>query len=263
MNPPLEDLKSEVTISPRRWLRRVVILAAFFGFLLVPTLFSQDAVPTEILQRTLFIKVGNVTGTAFTIDYQGKIYVVTARHMVAGLPETKATIQVWRAGSWADYPTVRILFPPSSDADIAVLETDEKISQPYTVGAVGSTTFGQQVWFLGYPQGGLGTYIGDTELPFIKRGTMSAIDSRNPDAVVLYVDGFNNPGFSGGPIVFWDFGSHTYQIIGVVKGYRDEAAKMLVNGAQLDTNIIVNSGILVGYSIHHAIQAIEQGQKKP
>ncbi len=56
---------------------------------------------------------------------------------------------------------------------------------------------GQQVWFLGYPYG-LGSHFPNGEFPFIKRGTMSAIDSTNPHAVVLYVDGFNNPGFSGG-----------------------------------------------------------------
>jgi hypothetical protein len=91
---------------------------------------------------------------------------------------------------------------------------------------------------------------------------MSAIDSTNPDAVVLYIDGFNNPGFSGGPIIFWNFTSHTYEIIGVVKGYRPDTAKMVINGAQVDTNVLVNSGILVGYSIKHAIQAIENDQER-
>jgi hypothetical protein len=38
---------------------------------------------------------------------------------------------------------------------------------------------------------------------------MSAIDNSNPDAEVLYIDGFNNPGFSGGPIIFWDFATRT------------------------------------------------------
>lgn len=87
---------------------------------------------------------------------------------------------------------------------------------------------------------------------------MSAIDARDPNATVLYIDGFNNPGFSGGPIVFWDFGSRTYQIAGVVKGYAFESAKTMVNGTAVDTPILVNSGILIGYSIHHAIQAIEK-----
>ena len=91
---------------------------------------------------------------------------------------------------------------------------------------------------------------------------MSAIDSSNPDAVVLYIDGFNNPGFSGGPIIFWNFTTRTYEIIGVVKGYRNDTAKVEVNGKQLDSNILVNSGILIGYSINHALEAIDKSKEK-
>jgi hypothetical protein len=55
---------------------------------------------------------------------------------------------------------------------------------------------------------------------------------------------------------------HAYQILGVVKGYREDTAKVVVNGQHLDTQILVNSGILVGYSIQHAIDAIKQSQKQ-
>ena len=133
-----------------------------------------------------------------------------------------------RADKWEDLYTVKTLFPPSGEADIAVLETDEKASQPFKVTIMGKTdgvTMGQQIWFLGYPFG-LGSHVGEGLLiPFMKGGTMSAIDATNPDAVVLYIDGFNNPGFSGGPIIFWNFTSHTYEILGVVQGYKEEAAK--------------------------------------
>ncbi len=230
-------------------------------FLLSP-LFAQDAVPGEILGRTLFIRAGSEYGTAFSIDYQGKLYLVTARHVIAALPESKATIQVSRPDGWKDYHTIRTLFPPSSDADIAVFETEEKVPQPYQISNIAGSegpTFGQQVWFLGYPWG-IHTRAADWEAPFIKRGTMSAIDTTNRDAVVLYIDGFNNPGFSGGPILYWDFNKHAYRIVGVVKGYREDTAKVLINGEHVDTQLLVNSGILVGYSIEHAIQAIEQGQ---
>lgn len=88
------------------------------------------------------------------------------------------------------------------------------------------------------------------------------MDATNHDAVVLYIDGFNNPGFYGGPIVYWDFDKHVYRIAGVVKGYKEDTAKVLINGQHVDTQLLVNSGILVGYSIAHAIQAIEQGQKQ-
>ena len=53
-----------------------------------------------------------------------------------------------------------------------------------------------------------------------------------------------------------DFNKHVYEIVGVVQGYKLEAAKAVVNGQPVDTQILVNPGILVGYSIEHAVKAI-------
>lgn len=240
-------------------------LAAFvvglgLSFLLVAH--AQDAVPAEILQRTLLIKVGDRTGTAFTIDHNGGLYVVTARHVAAGLPNTNAVFQLWRANKWEDVRTVKTLFPRSTDVDIAVFETGERTGQPFQVAMSGQDegpTMGQQVWFLGYPFGdtALTSRLENEFLPFIKRGTVSAMNGSRPEAVVLYIDGFNNPGFSGGPIVYWQFRRHAYRILGVVQGYRNDTAKILVNGKQIDTNLLVNSGILTAYSIKHVVEAIE------
>jgi len=229
---------------------------------------AQDAVPGEILQRTLLIKAGDTVGTAFTIDYQGKIYLLTAKHVVASLSAEKAIVQVWRSNAWQDLQTVRTLYPSSGDVDIAVFETNEKAPQPFAIPVMGQTdgdgpTMGQQIWFLGYPFGNttLISHFKNGDFPFIKRGTMSAMDATNTDAIVYYIDGFNNPGFSGGPILYWDFKSHAYRIAGVVQGYRTDTAKVMVNGKPVDTNLLVNSGILVGYSIESAIQAIKASLK--
>lgn len=45
--------------------------------------------------------------------------------------------------------------------------------------------------------------MGFGEIPFLKSGIVSAMDDRDPEANLLYLDGHNNSGFSGGPIVFW------------------------------------------------------------
>lgn len=240
---------------------RKLSLIAFLLFLsTASTSLAQDAVPGEILNRTLFIKAGNEAGTAFGIDYQGKLYLVTARHVIAGLPTSNATIQVWQNEQWKDYKTVKTLFPASSNVDIAVFETDEKVSVPYQIqplGDSGSATMGQQVWFLGYFFG-ISSHFGDGKrAPFMKRGTLSAIDATDRDAIVIYLDGFNNPGFSGGPVVFWDFSSHTYKILAVVQGYKEDSAKVLVNGQHVDTPLLVNTGIVTAYSIQHAMKAIK------
>jgi S1-C subfamily serine protease len=233
--------------------------------LLVSTAFAQDAVPNDILSRTLFIKVGNESGTGFLIAYKGKLYLVTAKHVVASLPKVGATIQFRKSGQWVDLKTIRTLFPPSNDVDIAVLETGEDApSTPYSVPLMTGSdgpTIGQLVWFIGYPFG-LGSRTSNAEIPFVKRGTISAIDSTDVNAIVIYIDGFNNPGFSGGPIVYWDFKAHAYRILAVVKGYRNDTASVSVNGQPANIQVLVNSGILVGYSIEHAIQAIDGAEKK-
>ncbi len=231
---------------------------------LAPKCLAQDAVPGEILSRTIFIKGPTEAGTAFSVDYKGKVYLITAKHVVDGLPVQNATIQIWQNEQWKDYHTVRTIFPSSDNVDIAVFETNEKVGTPYSIAASGDTggpTMGQQVWFLGYPFGIASRFKNGTIAPFIKRGTMSAIDANNADAVVIYIDGFNNPGFSGGPIVFWNFSKHAYEIIGVVKGYKEDSAKVLINGQHVDTQLLVNTGILVAYSIEHAMKAIEASQK--
>jgi S1-C subfamily serine protease len=233
----------------------------------ISPVFAQDAVPGEILTRTHFINVGNNFGTGFMIDYQGTLYLVTARHVVAGIPDTDAIIQVRRSDHWEDYHTIKTIYPSSKDADIAVLETGEKATQPFHIAPLadtGGVSLGQLLWFIGYPFGMAGGVSSKDQLitfPFMKHGTMSAIDTSNPDAIVYYIDGFNNVGFSGGPIIFWEFTSHTYKILGVVKGYREESAKVRVNGQDVDTQILVNSGILIGYSIQHAIEAITKDTK--
>ena len=41
-------------------------------------------ITTNVIQRTFFVKIGNMTGAAFTIDRNGRQYLVTARHIAGG-----------------------------------------------------------------------------------------------------------------------------------------------------------------------------------
>jgi S1-C subfamily serine protease len=233
---------------------------------------AQENVPAELAYRTSLIRTPydkEHGGTAFSVDYKGKLYLVTARHVVNGIDEHDATLQLRRVDKWEDYHTVKTIYPSSPDVDIAVFSTNETVSQPFSVGLSGTTvgigiTFGQVVWFVGYPFGlaSVGakgsTVTPENAIPFFKRGSMSAVDASNPNAVLYYIDGFNNPGFSGGPVVYYEFASHQYKILGVVQGFRLQASEISVNGKLVDTPILVNSGILVCYSIQHAVDAIEK-----
>jgi S1-C subfamily serine protease len=250
---------------------RLLSLSLFL--LCLRQILAQDAVPAEILQRTMILQTPTERGTTFTIDHKGKLYLVTARHVVAGLPTQNTSVQLLQNGRWLTENISKILFPPLASSDVAVLVTDETVKEPFSIQPARDPqgpTLGQQVWFLGYPmaealrshapaKGGSGVI----EYPFIKRATMSALVSDAPNPTVFFLDGFNNKGFSGGPVLFWDFGSHTYCLLSVVSGYRDENAQVLVNGQHMDTNILTNSGIIISWSIDAAIDAIEANEIAP
>jgi hypothetical protein len=117
---------------------------------------DHDYMPAEMLSRTMYIKAGEVTGTAFSIDYHGKIHKITARHVIAGLPVLNAVIQIREEGARKDYHTVRTIFPSSDAVDIAVFETSEKVEQPFSTintKSNDSIGLGDRVWFSDYPWG--------------------------------------------------------------------------------------------------------------
>ena len=117
--------------------------------------FPQEYVPSEILDRTHLIRVGDTFGTIFSIDYDGMLYLVTARHVVANVPDKDAVLEIQKVDGWANVRTVRTLFPKSKEVDIAVFETGAKMPGEYLVTAKEKETamMGQQIWFLGYPFG--------------------------------------------------------------------------------------------------------------
>lgn len=59
------------------------------------TINDPAAPPAHMFDRTVPIRVGQEYGTAFVIDYKGRQYIITAKHLVKNLPRKNATIQVF------------------------------------------------------------------------------------------------------------------------------------------------------------------------
>jgi hypothetical protein len=231
-------------------------------------------VPTSnVLYRVLRIKTATSTGSAFTIEVDGRQYLITARHLLTGFG-SEGEIELWMEGRWSR-TRARAIYPSREAVDIAALELGKVITITFPLEpSSGGLTLGQQVFFLGYPYG-LGTSRSEPappgfgELPFLKSGIVSAVDDRDPEASVLYLDGQNNPGFSGGPIVFWHAPSRGFRVAGVVRGYRNEALPVLRQKdiddpearAYNDLYTRANSGIVVGYDIRHIVDAIRAARR--
>ncbi|MGC2194901.1 MAG: serine protease [Terriglobales bacterium] len=232
--------------------------------LIASCLQAQESIlpPPYMFVRTSLIKVGNEYGTAFVIDHRNKQYLVTAKHLVSSLPAKNAVVQLFQSFEWRNLK-VNIVTCKNEDVDAVALQFDtpDKISLDPAIEPLGKSVvlLGSEVFFFGYPSGGLHTLAANNGqyLPFVKHGFLSASDWTNTDAVIYYVDGFNNKGFSGGPIIGFVQDKKEWRVIAVVSGYLPESTQVKVGREMVDSKQMVNSGILVGYSIQHVLDAID------
>jgi len=220
---------------------------------------QSNGVPLNILGRVLYLRNGDTTGTGtgFLIDYKDKEYLLTARHVVAGLALHNPNLQFYRSADWREI-SGDIIFPANKNVDIAVIDLHQRASLETSPELTSeSPTIGGQVYFIGFPYGLHTLYSNGEYLPLVKAGVFSGLDDSDPVEIIYYVDGFNNPGFSGGPMVYIDNKTHTWRIVGVVQGYRAENVKTKVKGKDIDTGLLVNSGILIAYPVDYALKAID------
>ncbi len=243
-------------------------------------------------------------GSAFTMTVDNRQYLITAKHMVRGLKtdgsleSVKLTV-LKEAGTADSRPTltskavsVRI-FACKSPVDIAVLIPSELVRLTPTLEAVpDDMAIGQEGYFLGFPLGYAMTVGGANfpfPVPFTKKGTLSNIDYSEQADLMLF-DGYNNFGFSGGPVVYQEKKEGTKSVVGtfyvaaVISGFIPELipnanwrlSKPSDNLSQIEewrikkqdgktyiledakTVVPTNTGIIAAYNIHHALDVIKE-----
>ena len=147
------------------------------------------------------------------------------------------------------------------NVDISVLAADIRISPKHPLPTTtGGITLGQDVYFLGFPYG-LTSEIGELNqnfpLPLVKKAILSAF---YPATKLLLLDGHNNPGFSGGPVVFSEVGKPANQlsVAGVISGYHPRMKSVYLEGKRTPLEFEYNTGIIVAYGIKHAVDLIRQ-----
>lgn len=190
-------------------------------------------ITTNVYYRTFYIAYGDGTGTAFAIDVEGRQYLVTAAHVVSGIASGDQ-VAFWNDGSWQP-ETIQLVGIGSKnaiEADVAVLALKEQIAPSFElIPSSGNIVWGQEVYFLGFPFGLFGApqlMHNGYPFPLIKRAILSG-RTDDPNSCYL-LDGHNNPGFSGGPMVFKPMGSQDFKVGGIISGYRSVSAEITLNG---------------------------------
>ena len=212
---------------------------------------DRGPVTTNLLLRVLPLRIGRQSGTGFTIEVDQRQYLVTAKHiLVGGLPPA-IDIQL---DEWSNVP-VKLVGAGKDDQDVLVLAANRQLSRvlPVDEGS-GGMMLGQPVRFLGYFRS-----VQTSPLPGYKhRGAplvMSGIVSGFQFAGAggsssIWVDGHNNRGFSGGPVVYQPAQAPTrddcrWKIAGVISGYVNAPLEVKsATGGPTAAVVFANAGLL-------------------
>jgi len=216
-------------------------------------------ITSNVVHRVLRIRHGTSSATAFALDVDGRQYIVTARHAVETLADP-GNVDIFAKGEWQPN-SVRLVGHAPGDRDISVLTLDRQIvptqlsMEPTSKGVI----YGQDVFFLGFPYGLLGKFMlaeHGHPLPLVKRATVSLFETSE----VFLLDGHNNPGFSGGPVVFTVPGTNEYKVFAVISGFKSVDQNVLAGGqpayagGQQALVVPSNTGIIVAWAIDFAVE---------
>jgi hypothetical protein len=254
----------------------------------------QAQITSNVFRRVLMIRpAGSESfGTGFTLDADGRQYLITAKHVVAGM-KTEGTIEIREGENWS--PVSVKVFLCDDPIDIAVLVPPRQLTVTFPLEpTMADIRYGQDVYFVGFPYGLFtsGQNVnGSFPVAFIKKAVMSA-STNDHGATLLFLDGQNNPGFSGAPIVYRDLDKtdFTFKLLGVVSGFRfdrnpvlkpveikpgEEKPEDMARGriikknghvyrlAETEELVDFNTGIIAGYSIQHALDLITKNPIGP
>ena len=265
--------------------------------------FGQSAQATGVaLYRTFMIQTAIERGTVFSIDVDKREYWITAKHLFTGVKTGPAGIYAPKTATASLLSNISegeqgrdqrwftetfTVLDPGKDIDILILVPSHPLipageSLNSDAGGVG---FGADCEFLGFPYGGGWKAHLDTGqwlwLPYIKHCTVSASFNENVNFWVL--DGINNEGFSGGPVLF-NTGSNQ-KVFAVISGFHQEVLEVLPaqspdgtptgfvppppelpgNKAKPTGKQVVNanSGFIIAFDIQPAIKAIRNNPIGP
>jgi S1-C subfamily serine protease len=219
-------------------------------------------ITVNVINRIFHIRVGSSSGTAFTVEHDGKQYLVTAAHVISSATPP-FRIELYHEKKWKDLELELTGISPI--ADIAVLAPPFQLSPTFDLPASGAgVIYGQEVFFLGFPFGifaEAGAINRNFPIPLVKKACLSALMDGERGEKIILLDGFNNPGFSGGPVVFSEQGKQlgsSFRVMGVISAYRFYEEPTYRGGAPTPVTVRANTGIVIAYDIKHAIEEIRK-----
>jgi hypothetical protein len=221
-----------------------------------------------VIERVFCLRYANYTGTCFALDVDGRQYIITAKHVVEGIfgVGCPTQVQILCDQQWIDIGAKLVGEAPGK-VDIAVLAPDRLLSPPSSSFPVATkAVYGQDLYFLGFPYGmhsDSGVLNRGYPFPLVRKGIMSNFLQEDDGYTIYLIDGNNNPGFSGGPVIWaearkirsevpGEIMNMDYKVGAVISGYRFEYEKVYLGAQETPLAYKYNTGITIAYAIGDA-----------
>lgn len=222
------------------------------------TRLQRPLVTPNVLRRTFHLKCGARRGTCFSLDVDHRQYLVTALHIVKGLQDG-TVVEIFHGGKWKPLDVILVGYaPPQVDVAVLALKFRITLAELILEPTVAGLAIGQGAYCLGFPHGewGTGPEAQQFPTPFVKKVTVARLPDASSVVRYLYLDGQNNPGFSGGPVVFRGADKADLKVGAVVSAFQYDNEPVYLGGEQLHLSPQHNSDVMVSYDIQHALDLI-------
>lgn len=157
----------------------------------------------DVVASTFKIRGSDTVGTMFALEIDSRLFYFTARHV--GTRVLGGCELAW-LGGWRPFP-IRLV-GHCADVDITVLAAGDHLprrllpewNSPETEADL---RLGEATNFFGFPYGLQTSTESGIPVPLMKAGIVSGFFGSDTldDRSSFFIDGHNNPGFSGGPVV--------------------------------------------------------------
>lgn len=222
--------------------------------------------PQYCYQRTHMIKVGDEAFTCFILDVDKKQYICSARHALDKFDGS--SVEIRRDKGWERLP-VKLIGSGNGPCDLCVLATSVLLVSGICPEVSQEAFMAQEVYFLGYPFGMTYEYnsYGVSPVPFARAALLSCTTKTTEGVGIWFLDGMNNRGFSGGPVLFRKLNDHGLSVdfsklyLGaLISSYEPEKLMVKDIDTKWDTgfSVNVNSGIVKAICAGHLRELINK-----
>lgn len=202
-------------------------------------------ISTEQFGRVFRIRTSAGVASCFLFHTDKGSLFISAQHCLKGSrPGDKIFFQ--RNGKWIKTEITNIAFDGNRNDSCAFTTSGGVEPSPATKWG-GKTIFGEKHLFFGFPLGlECNANIDGFPIPLCRTAHFSGVVEINGVTVVV-LDGFNNSGYSGGPVFH---ASGPFELTGIISGYHYDSNypvyKKNESGNQIDTGQFVkpNSGLI-------------------